>query len=458
MQRDININEIVNLIENTDDLQTLKVELEKYHELELAQILSKLDSDKQNALMGLFTDHEIAAILVYMDVDNTTEILEEIDQEKAASIINEMEPDDATDILDEIEDDQAKLILDLLDEEVKEDIKELSKYADDTAGSIMNTNYLKAYVNWDVKEAMKALVRDAPEVETLNTILVVDNDEKLVGTLDLKKLIVTKSPRKVEEIMLSHFQSVNVSDKIEDVIKLIRDYDTYLMPVLEQGTIKGIITMDDAFDALTDVVEEDYAKLAGLTEEVEATDGVTSSVKKRIPWLIILLFLDLAVSLIIGNYGKIIAAIPLLAFFQAAVLGLAGNAGTQSLAIAVRKLGDKNNCTNKSIFKNIFKEVGLGFFTGLVLGIVSFGLVVGMLYLKKEVDIPPIKIGLVLGVAICLAVTVSNFFGSLVPVVFYKLKIDPAVASGPFITTINDIIVVVVYFGIAMILLSAYIN
>ncbi len=449
---------ILNLIENTRDLKKLKPELDKYHAFELAEIVTELTPEKQTELLKIFSDYEIAQILVYMDAVDTSDILEDIDEKKAASIINEMEPDDATDILSEVEKAQAKVIINLLDDEVKEDIKELSKYDSDTAGSIMNTSYLKAYVNWDVKDAMKMVVKEAPEVEVLNTILVVNEKEELMGTLDLKRLIVTKSPKKIEEIMHSHFQSVNVNDKIEDVVKLIRDYDTYLMPVMDKGLVKGIITMDDAFNVLTDAVEEDYAKLAGLTEEIEGKDNFLVSIRKRLPWLIILLFLDLIVSLIISNFSMVIAAIPLLAFFQAAVLGLAGNAGTQSLAISVRLLSDKETNSNKKIAHHLLKEVIIGFFTGLLLGLISFGLVVAMLYLKKEEDIPPIKIAFVLSIAICLAVMVSNLFGSLIPIIFYKMKIDPAVASGPFITTINDIIVVVAYFGIASLMLSSYIG
>lgn len=457
MKENTNIEKILELIENTDNLKNIKPQLDQYHEFELANILASVSPKKQNELLKLFSDHELAEILVYMDTDDTSEVLEDVGEQKAASIISEMEPDDATDILNEFEDEQAKLIINLLDDEVKEDIEELSKYDEDTAGSIMNTNYLKAYAKWDVKDAMKEVVKKAPEVEALNTIMVVDDNEKLVGTLDLKQLIITKSPKKISEIMLSHYQAVNANDKIEEAVKIIRDYDTYLMPVLENGVVKGIITMDDAFEALTGVIEEDYAKFAGLTEEIEVNDGVISSFKKRLPWLLILLFLDIIVSIIISNFGVVIASIPLLAFFQAAVLGLAGNAGTQSLAISVRRLGNKENISNKKIIKHLFKEIIIGLFTGIILGIVSFALVVGMLYLKKEIDIPPMKIALVLSIAISLAVTISNLFGSLIPIIFYKIKVDPAVASGPFITTINDIIVVLVYFGIAILFLSEYI-
>ncbi len=448
---------VITLIENTNDLNELKNILSNYHNFDIAEIIKNVDSDKQALIMSLFTDEELADILAYMDADDTSDILSDVDNKKAASIINEMEPDDAADVLDELETEQASEIINLLDADVKEDINKLSKYADGTAGSIMNSNFLMAYDYWDVKDAMRLVVKEAPNVENINTIMIVDKNDVLVGTLDLKKLIISKSPCLLNEIMVSHFQAVKVEQKIEEVVKMISDYDTYLMPVIDDnGVIKGIITMDDAFDEAVDVVEDDYAKLAGLTEGEESDESVALSIKKRIPWLIILLFLDLGVSLVISMFSKVIVAVPLLAFFQAAVLGLAGNCGTQSLAVAVRRISENKLNKTKLILKHLTKETLLGICTGLVLGIVSFGLVVGMLYLKKEVEIPPVRIALVLSVSITCAVAASNLFGALVPVIFYKCKVDPAVASGPFITTINDVIVVILYFGIAMIMLGSY--
>lgn len=448
---------VITLIENTNDVNELKSILSNYHNFDIAEIIKNVDSDKQALIMSLFTDEELADILAYMDADDTSDILSDVDNKKAASIINEMEPDDAADVLDELETEQASEIINLLDADVKEDINNLSKYADGTAGSIMNSNFLMAYEYWDVKDAMRLVVKEAPDVENINTIMIVDKNDVLVGTLDLKKLIISKSPCQLNEIMVSHFQAVKVEQKIEEVVKMISDYDTYLMPVIDDnGIIKGIITMDDAFDEAVDAVEDDYAKLAGLTEGEESDESVGLSIKKRIPWLIILLFLDLGVSLVISMFSKVIVAVPLLAFFQAAVLGLAGNCGTQSLAVAVRRISENKLNKTKLILKHLTKETLLGICTGLVLGIVSFGLVVGMLYLKKEVEIPPVKIALVLSVSITCAVATSNLFGALVPVIFYKCKVDPAVASGPFITTINDVIVVILYFGIAMIMLGNY--
>lgn len=452
-----NLTELLRLIESTTDKKQLREILNQYHEFDIATILNELDSEKQSFVLSIFEDEELADILTYMDALDTSEILSDIDDEKVASIINEMEPDDAADVLEELDEEQAQNVLQLLDEDIQNDINSLSKYDEDTAGSIMNTHYLKAYAEWDVKDAMKLVVKEAPEAETINTIFIVDQDDILVGTLDLKKLIVTKSPHKLSDIMTTHFQSVETTDSIEYVVQSIRNYDTYLMPVVSSGIIEGIITMDDAFDALAEVVEEDYAKLGGLTEGEERDEKVILSIKKRLPWLVILLFLDLCVSLIISRFGHIITVLPILTFFQAAVLGLAGNCGTQALAVAVRRLGTEKMKSGKAIVKHLWKESLLGLCTGIVLGIVSFLLVVGMLYLKQDTVLPPVLVGLVLGISIAVAVMVSNLFGALVPVIFYKCKIDPAVASGPFITTINDIIVVVLYFSIAIVILHTYI-
>lgn len=454
MRKDLN--KIVELIENTSSTSVIKEELSVYHNYELAKILSELSPKKQAEVLDLFNNEELAQILVYLDTNDTLDILEDVDAKKAASIINEMEPDDAVDILEEIGDDQATEIINYLDDDVKTDIEELQKYDEDKAGSIMTTNFIKVYDFNDVKEAMKILVRDAPMVESINTLMVVDKDEKLVGILDFKKLIIAKSPCQIKDIMNTHFKEANVYDNTRDVVDLMSDYDIYIMPVTLDSVLKGVITMDDAFDEITTALEDDYAKLAGLVETEEATSSVKESIKKRIPWLIILLFLDLIVSVIIGGFGHVISSIPILAFFQAAVLGLAGNCGTQSLAIEIQRLSENDEHTKNKIFKGLLKEVLLGLLTGIVLGIVSFIFVTVMLYIKKETDIPPIRIGSVIGIAILVAVTVSNLFGALIPIIFYKLKIDPAVASGPFITTINDIIVVIIYFSVAMIILQNY--
>jgi len=454
MKKDLN--KIVELIENTTSDKLIKEELKGYHSFFLAQIIKELSEEKQAEVLNLFDNDELAQILVYLDDEDSSEILEDVDAKTAASIINEMDPDDAVDILDEIDNEHAKKIISYLDDDVKEDIVELQKFDEDTAGSIMTTSFIKVYDYYDVKDAMRVLVKDAPDVETINTLMVVDKNENLKGIIDFKKLIISKTPCKISDIMDTHFKAVDVNDKTRDVVDLMSDYDIYILPVIEDGVLKGIITMDDAFDEITTNAEDDYAKLAGLVENEETSDTIALSIKKRIPWLIILLFLDLVVSIVIGGFGDVISRIPVLAFFQAAVLGLAGNCGTQSLAIEIQKLTDDDHLTGKKIIKSLLKEICLGLLTGIVLGIIAFILVVSMLYLKKETEISPFNIGFVIAISILVAVTASNFFGALIPIVFYKLKIDPAVASGPFITTINDIIVVVIYFGIAILMLSEY--
>lgn len=456
MIQDERMKRLLEIIENTSNPTELRTILDEYHEFDIAEVLPELDDEKRALVLSIYNNEELAEILSYTEGEDTFDIFGDIAEERVASIINEMEPDDATDILGELEEEQADKVLELLDTDMKDDIKALSGYDEDTAGAIMNSNYLQINTGADVKDAMRVVVKEAPDVETIDTIFVVDEGGALKGTLDLKKLIVTKSPKKVDDIMTTHFQAVEVSDSSENVVKQIRNYGTYVMPVLDNGLLKGIITMDDAFDALSDVVEEDYAKLAGITDSEEQDENIGVSIKKRIPWLIILLFLDVIVSLIISSFGDVIQKLPILVFFQAAVLGLAGNCGTQALAVSVRRISLDHLNTKKAILKHLVKELSLGMLTGIVLGLVSFALVTAMLYIKSDFDIEPVRVGLVLGIAILVSVTVSNLFGAIIPIIFYKCKVDPAVASGPFITTINDIVVVLLYFTIAMVILSKY--
>lgn len=451
--------EIINLIKEENDLHVLSERLNKYHPYDIAQVLAELNKDEFAKITKIYSDEELADILSYTDTEDASDLLEDMEEEKAASIIEEMETDDAADVLQEMEEEKAISIISLLEDVKKEDLKELSEYDLDQAGSIMNSHFLQVLQKSDVKLAMKLVVKNAPDVETINTIFVVDEADHLLGTVNLKDLIIARSPLDVDEIMQINFKYCETTDTIDEVVKKIRDYDILALPVLEDGVLKGIITMDDAIDALTDVVEEDYAKLAGLSTGEEQEETVHESVKKRLPWLAILLVLDVIVSLVIAQFQHVIDSLTVLAFFQASILGLAGNCGTQSLAIAVRRIGADEMNTSKAIFVHLGRESLLGLATGITLGSLAFVCSSLMLMLTK-IDITPItsvwQIGFVIGVAITIAVTCANIFGTLIPIIFFKCHIDPAVASGPFITTLNDILSIVIYFTIASVVLINY--
>ena len=444
---------ILNQLEKTKDLNTLRVNLTKLHPYDIAKVFPALNEENRKKIYAIFDDEKLADIFSYLE--DSSIYLQELNREKIADIIEEMEPDDAVDTLGEMPQSTSEAVYELLEKETQEELAVLTKYEEDTAGALMNTNYIFFPSGIDVKAAMKTIVKEAPEAETINTSFVVDDGGHLLGTIDLKKLIVTKSPCDVDAIMNTHFQWANVDQDIEEAVKIIKDYDIFELPVLENGVLKGIITMDDATDALIEVAEEDYAKFAGLTEEEEINESVSKSIKKRLPWLSILLILDIFVTIIISQFEYLftIDSMTILVIFQPMILGLAGNCGTQSLAVTIRKISNYELDKSKPIFAHIGRELSLGLITGLVLGLASFVLTIILLLLMKNSEQNIFVLATVVSVALFVSITVANTVGALTPVLLYKCGVDPAVASGPFITTINDIFSITIYFTLATLLI-----
>lgn len=444
---------ILNQLEKTKDLKILRANLTKCHPYDIAKVFPILNEEKRKKLYAIFSDEKLADIFSYLD--DSSKYLLELNNEKIADIIEEMEPDDAADTLAEMSESASDTVYELLEKETQEEIDALTKYEEDTAGAIMNTHFIWFPAGIDIKVAMKTIVQEAPKVETINTSFVVDSGGRLLGTINLKKLIVTKSPCIIDRIMNTNFQWANVEQDVEEVVKTIKDYDVYELPVLENGILKGIITMDDAADALIEEAEEDYAKFAGLTEEEETNESVFKSIKKRLPWLSILLIVDIFVTIIISRFEYLFAidSMTILVIFQPMILGLAGNCGTQSLAVTIRKISSNQLDSQKTIITHIGRELSLGFITGFVLGIISFILTLLVLLLKQNNSQNMFVLAAVVSVAIFISITVANTIGSLIPVVLYKFGVDPAVASGPFITTINDISSITIYFTLATLLI-----
>jgi magnesium transporter len=461
--KELDMNEvIVDLINHHDCNEELHQALNEYHDYDLANAIQELDEEKKLQVLALFTDEELADIIAYFDDEDAIDIFDQLSKKRVAGVINQMEPDDARDILDEMDKPDADSLIPLLDKDVREDMEDLAIYPENCVGSIMNSNFLSISMGKDVKDAMRIVVSEAPDVETVNFIFVVNERNEFMGMIDLKKLIVTKSPCLVESIMDTHVVAVDAKDDYQKALKDVQNYDIYALPVVDGKELKGILTMDDAFEVLTNEAEEDYAKLAGLTEDEEEDETLVESIKKRIPWLAILLVLDIGVSLVDSFFEGIISHWPVLILFQSSILGLAGNCGTQSLAVAVRKISNNELESKKQVKKHIGRESLLGLSLGSILGVASFVFVTLLLTIIPKLNMSgasltpatPVEIGCAVGIAIFVSITVSNFVGSLMPLVFTKMHIDPAVASGPFITTINDIVALVIYFAVAYFVLA----
>lgn len=407
----------------------------------VAEELEKLENP------DLFIDNlnldAISTILQYTDEEFAAGILEKLDVGEAADILNEMSPDDATDIILELENKD-----DVLDE-VDESIKILSKYDDDETGSIMTTEMITANPNESALEVFERLVHNAADLEAIDTVYVI-MESNLIGIVDLKKLI-SAGDKKVGNIMNTNFQYALSTDLIEDTIKKIKNYDLESIAVLENSKLVGIVSLDDAMERYSDELEEDIAKFAGLTEEEDIDEGIFSSIKKRVPWLLILLILDLVVSMIISRYEALVGGIPILVSFQPVILGLSGNAGTQSLAVCIRGISN-DELNGKKAFLHMFKESIIGSILGTIIGIGIFAVVLIFLNIKGG-DYNVLRVSITVGLSTLVALIFSSFFGAAFPLALNKMKIDPAMASGPFITTINDCIAILIYFGLATILL-----
>ena len=438
-------------------LNNLKQDFLMLHPKDVANKIDEMSIEEREQFFNLFTASELSEFFACLDEEDAAKYLQELSDNKASDILENMYTSDAVDIINELSDDDKDAYLDLMDQDTKEEFEELSEYSDDEVGSIMDTDFILIDANMDVKEAMKILVKNAPDVATINTLFV-QRDNKFVGTLDFRRLIVTKSPCKIEEIMDEKDKYCEDTDSTEYAIKLINDYDIYALPVLKDEQIVGIVTIDSSLETLSDEQEEDYNQLAGLTGEHEDNETVLMKVKRRIPWLSILICLDLIVCLLISAFENVINELTVLVLFQPVILGLSGNVGTQSLAVCVRSLANNELSTKKNKFKHILYELRNGFTLGFIISILTFIVCFAFLKITKagiinDVD-SSLRVALIVATSILASLSLSSLFGCLMPIVFNSLHIDPAAASGPFITTLNDVLAITTYFTLASILLA----
>lgn len=374
--------------------------------------------------------------------------------QEAAKVLSLMEVDDAVDVLDEVDDATKKQVVDMLPEDAGNDIQMILSYEENEMGSRMTTNYIAIRRGIDIWQAMRELVSQAGENDNIGTVYVLDESDKYYGAIDLKDLIVARENDTLESIINTTYPFVTDHEKIEDCIDELVDYAEDSIPVLsETKELLGVITAQDVVEAVDDEMGEDYAKLAGLTDEEDLRETTKESMKKRLPWLIILLFLGMGVSSVVGAFEAVVAVLPIVMCFQSLILDMAGNVGTQSLAVTIRVLMDEN-LTGKQKLHLVWKEMKVGFVNGLLLGTLSFVFIgIYIACFKHNAWLHAFLISGCVGVSLMVAMVISSLVGTLIPMFFHKIKIDPAVASGPLITTVNDLVAVVTYYGLAWLFL-----
>ncbi|MGY3725240.1 magnesium transporter [Granulicatella balaenopterae] len=443
------LEQIQHTIATDDREQFLEIFLNN-HTYDQAQLYLELTPEERQVVYHFLSPMDMATVfeLIEEDVEDVEKYLLEMNERYAAKMFAAMYADNAVDVLQEIKEDEAKKYLKLMPRKTSTELMELLNYEDSTAGALMTTEIVAIHELQTVGDAMMMVKQMAEEAETVYYVYVVDEENRLQGVITLRDLILQPDRTLVKDIMQERLVKVHVYDDQAEVAQIIRDYDFLALPVVDEDEVLlGIITVDDAIDVIDEEATSDYSGLAGVNVDSQSTNPLISA-SKRLPWLITLLFLGMSTSTLLSRYEEIIANASILSIFVTLITGTAGNAGTQSLAVAVRKLGTHEE--EDSYLKLLIHEVLTGLISGLVTGL-TISIVVGI-WQHNWI------LGMIIGLAMFCAITVATIAGSFIPLVMDKIGVDPAVASGPFISTLSDLTSVLIYFTIAKHFLEAFMN
>lgn len=450
---DNKIQEIIDLLRSDMGAEQMIEALDDYHENDIAEAYESLDTEDRQRLFGILGAELLSEIFPY--IEDVGEYLTEITPEQAADVLENMDADDAVDALEDIEDEaQREKLIELMDEDASADVRLINSYDEDEIGSMMTTNFIVIEEDFSVKQAMRSLISQSQDNDNINTIYVVDKEQKYCGAIELRDLILARADTPLVDIISHSYPSVQADASISDSIEMLKDYAEDSIPVLNPNDeIIGVITSQDIIEAVDDEMGEDYAKLAGLTAEEDLNESLFESIKKRIPWLLLLLGLGLMTSSVIGIFEGVVASVAVVVVFQSLILDMAGNVGTQSLAVTIRVLMDEE-ISGVEKAKFVLKEMRVGGTNGLILGLLAFVFVALYLHgFKAYAWYAAFSVSGIVGFSLFVAMIVSSFIGTIIPIFFHKIKVDPAVASGPLITTVNDLVAVVTYYGLAGLLL-----
>ena len=446
--------EILGIVRSNASPGIMRNKLEDYHENDLADVFPDLSVAERRKLCRILNLDMLADIFEYIDEKQAAEYLDEMDVRKAAAILSRMETEAVVDVLRMIPKEKRALLLELMDDEARKDMAVIAAFDDEEIGSRMTTNYIEIRENLTVKQAMTELVSQAAKNDNISTIFMVTADHTFYGAMDLKDLITARQDTRLEDLIVTSYPYVYGHELIDDCIEKLKDYSENSIPILDNDNkLLGVITSQSIVDLVDDEMGEDYAMFAGLTAEEDLKEPLKESMKKRLPWLLVLLALGTVVSSVVGVFEQVVSQLTIIMCFQSLILDMAGNVGTQSLAVTIRVLMDES-LTGKQKVELVFKEMRIAFSNGAILGILSF-LVLGLyiaLFKGKTWTFAYAVSGCI-GLSLMVAMVISGAVGTLIPLFFKKINIDPAVASGPLITTINDLVAVVAYYGLCGILL-----
>ena len=444
--------EIADILRSNLTPRKMQERLLQYHENDIAAALELLKKDERMRLYSILQTDTLASVLEYAGL--LEEYMGELSIRKRVEILSRVEPGTAVEYLAQLEKAERNVLIELMDEDVRREITLLSSFDDDEIGSRMTTNYICVHSGVSVREAMHELIEQAADNDNISTLYVVDEEDMFVGAIDLKDLIIAREGTRLESITMSSYPYVYANEQIEDCIERMKEYSEDSIPVLDaDNRLKGVLTSQDITQLVDDEMGEDYARLAGLSAEEDLKEPLKRSIGKRLPWLMVLLGLGLVVSSVVGMFEHVVAHLTLIVSFQSLILDMAGNVGTQSLAVTIRVLMDEQISGRQKLFL-IGKEARVGLVNGLILGalsVVCIGLY--LVALKGQTVMMAFSVSLCTGIALLVSILLSSICGTAVPLAFKKMNVDPAVASGPLITTINDLVAVVSYYGLAWLLL-----
>jgi len=421
--------------------------IEELHIADIAEIIEDVSLENAKYLFELISDEEkSAAVLVELEDDIREELLEGLSaQEIAEEVIDNLESDDAADLIGELSEDKKEEVLSHIeDEELASYISDLLNYPEDTAGGLMAKELIKVNENWNTVQCLKEMRKQADDVKKVYTIYVVDDNDKLLGLLSLRKLLLTERSTSIKDIITTEIISVKATTDDEDVANIMQKYDLVALPVIDElGRLIGRITVDDVMDVVKEEAEKDYQMASGISEDVESSDTTWELTRARLPWLIIGMIGGLLGAKVIGIFDLSGENFEL-AFFIPLIAAMGGNVGVQSAAIVVQGLAN-DSLKMENIFQKLVKELGVGILNGIICSIIILGAAFSLGY--------SLALSFTVSISLFAVIVFAAVFGTFIPLTLEKYNIDPALATGPFITTVNDVLGLFIYFMIGQAIL-----
>lgn len=440
------LTQIEQLIHDKND-QELEVLLNDLHHADLAEIFDELDIAEASYIFKILDSEKTAEILLELEEDVREKILRGLSPKEIAEELDELDTDDAADIIAELpESKKEEVISELEDVEHAKDIVDLLRYDEDTAGGLMGKELVKVNENWNVLTCVKEMRIQAENVTRVHSIYVVDDENRLKGRLSLKDLLTTSTKTPISKVYIPKVDFVKVNTPSVDVAHIMQKYDLEAIPVVdEMGRLMGRITIDDIVDVIKEEADKDYQLAAGISQDVEADDSILDLTRARLPWLVLALCGGFISVRVLGLFEGAMANHGNLFFFTPLIAAMAGNVGVQSSAIIVQGLA--NQSISGSLFNRLVKEVSLSLLNGIILASILF---VGSHFLLNV----ELIIGEIVTIALISVIIIASLIGTFVPLLLHRFNIDPALATGPFITTSNDICGILIYFSIAKLILG----